>query len=97
MNGCESCGARFLFYERVAFPQRWCRRCALERGVTRIADRLAISNVTRQAAKLEPWWRWTVWLYWGIAWDRGQTKRQAIERVNDDLANGRLMLTRRIE
>jgi hypothetical protein len=60
VTGCERCGRRLFFSARKA-GNRWCQRCAAELGIEMIGDRARL-NVIARAARLEPWWRWTVWL-----------------------------------
>lgn len=78
--GCVRCGERLYFSERVAWPSEFCRRCALYAGITRLADHGWIRNVATEASRREPWWRWTVWLFWALGFDR----KELFDRWWDD-------------
>ena len=57
---CERCGRHLLFSQRL-HGHRWCQRCAAELGVWQLGDPAHV-NIQARATRLEPWWRWTVWL-----------------------------------
>jgi len=67
-GGCIVCGRRLYFSERVAWPQSYCFPCACVLGIIRLADRTRYRNLASDAAKLEPWWRWTVYVRHALQW-----------------------------
>jgi hypothetical protein len=68
-DGCEACGRRLFFHERVAWPSALCFPCSRRRGVIRMADQHRMRNLHTRAAASPRWWQWTAFLEHALLWD----------------------------
>jgi hypothetical protein len=66
-----------------------CRVCAARAGVERICDRDFSRRIAERAARVEPWWRWTIYLEHALSWaehDRDRSPRKLrIGSLPDDV------------
>lgn len=69
MSGCAACGRALYYSERVAWPQAFCRPCAGQRGLFRLADKDVYRTLNTRAAQIAPWWRWSVFMEHAMLWD----------------------------
>lgn len=65
---CTNCNRRLYYHERVDRPQELCFPCAATLGVERLCDRYMTGSLRSRAARVEPWWRWTVYLEHAVRW-----------------------------
>ncbi len=66
---CQSCNRALYFFERVPTLQDYCRMCASIRGLDRICDVGFRQRMVERCERIQPWWRWTVWLEHALLWD----------------------------
>ncbi len=83
-TGCEACGRNLYFSERVAWPSTFCFPCACTRGIVRLADRTRYRNLASDASKLEPWWRWTVYVRHALQWTVMDARHRSTQEVLAD-------------